>query len=86
MIWLLLEQDQGSLSLPVSSLRDMYLPQEKGPSLQVQPPSLCRYSYLNTQQALTRTVTRTARMQQEALFPESLIHSENQGVTFEKKF
>ena len=74
-----------SLSLPFSSITDMCLPQGKGPSLQMQPRFLCRYSYLNTQEVLIRNIPRITHMQQEGLFPESLIHSENQGMTCKKK-
>lgn len=79
-----LEQGQGSLSLPISSVRAMYLAQEKGPSLYISPTSLCRYSYRNTHQALMR-ITRITHTQQEGLFPESLISSENRGMTLKNK-
>lgn len=75
----------GSLSLPISSVRAMYLAQEKGPSLHIQPTSPCRYSYRNTHQALIRSIRRITHMQQEGLFPESLISSENRGMTLPKK-
>lgn len=53
---------------------------QKGSSHQVQ------ILFSNMQQLLVRNITTVPYMlQQEGLFPESLIHSENQSITFKKK-